>query len=361
MTPLDLLKNIYLSKDGNVEKWAKLKSLFEKEEELDEVKLTQFVLNNYDGLEVYSTAQSLTKGKIVRAYEAIFDIRKAEYIDDLIDRAKIYNKISNNDAEFKFNLSGLAKLDATTSYPLLLNLYANQEEYKLTDSHLNYIIKMLIKLYVRRNISLTPKASNLRHDMLSIKNYIHENELTGSAIPDYITEIIKKLLPNDNLLRVSLKDGIYDKNKKTTRFILITLEREFGNHFNKATKDTLDEFTNNSGTLKWSIEHILPQGENLPDYWKDVISPDDRDKASEIQNENVHLLGNLTLTPYNAELGNRTFAEKIKFSDNGSVVGLSLPLYLNKSIDKSKEHWTIEGIRQRNIELTEKVIQLFQL
>ncbi|WP_415426411.1 DUF262 domain-containing protein [Staphylococcus borealis] len=358
LTPLDLLKNIFISRGGEVEKWSELKSLFEKEDEVNETKLRQFILNNYDGLENYSTSQSLTKGRIVKEYEKIFKNQGAQYIDKLIYRAQIYNEISNNDTEYSFNLSGLAKLDATTSYPLLLNLCTNKESYELNDNHLEKIINILIKLFVRRNIALVPKASNLRNDLLNLKNHIYKYQLKGEEIVDYIENHINKLKPNDDLIKQSLKDGIYDKNKKTTRFILISLERKLGKYFNKARKDTLDEFTNN-GSLIWSIEHILPQGPNLLDDWKDMISPDDREKANEVQDEYVHLLGNLTLTPYNSELGNRTFKEKIDYKDKDTEVGLKLELGLNNSIDVDKDSWSIDDINKRNELLIQDVLKIF--
>ncbi len=361
LTPLDLLKNIYLSKGGEVDKWNELKSLFEKEDEVDDTKLRQFILYNYDGLENYENAQSLTKGKIVKKYEKLFNEKKANYIENLIYRAKIFNKISNNERQYTFSLSGLSKLDATTSYPLLLNLMTKQEEYELTEEHINKIVNILIILYVRRNITLIPKASNLRHDLLTIKNYIYKNGLKADDIVMYINKEIKKIIPKDEQLASSLDNGIYDRNKKTTRFILITLEREKGNFFNKAKRDTLDEFTNEKGTLIWSIEHILPQGLNLSDYWKDVISPDDREKAMEIRDEYVHKLGNLTLTPYNSELGNKKFVEKLNFSDNKDLVGLNLGIYLNESINKKSNQWNIEDIEERNSSLVKDVIEIFKL
>ncbi|MEB7832295.1 DUF262 domain-containing protein [Staphylococcus xylosus] len=361
LTPLDLLKNIYLSKGGEIEKWHELKSLFEKEDEIDDIKLRQFILNNYDGLENYDNAQSLTKGKIIKKYEKIFNEKKANYIDSLLHRAQIFNRISNNERQYTYSLSGLSKLDATTSYPLLLNIMVKQEEYELNDEHINEIINILIILYVRRNITLIPKASNLRHDLMTMKNYIYKKGLKSNDIVEYIKKEVKKIIPNDEQLTSALESGIYDRNKKTTRFILITLERVKGNFFNKAKRDSLDEFTNEKGTLIWSIEHILPQGLNLSDYWKDVISPDDRERAVEIRDEYVHKIGNLTLTPYNSELGNKTFVEKLNFTDNKDLVGLNLGLYLNKSINKKNSQWDIKDIQVRNRQLTSDVIAIFKL
>lgn len=361
LTPLDLLKNIYLSKGGDVSKWSELKSLFEKEDEVDEVKLRQFVLNNYDALENYVNAQSLTKGKIVKSYEVLFKNHGAKYIDVLIKRAKLFNKISNKEAAYDRSLSGLAKLDATTSYPLLLNLLVNVDKYELEEDHLNDIYWFLIVLYVRRNISLVPKASNLRHDLISMKNYIHHNNLKGIEIVEYLKDRIRKVMPKDNIVLSALEEGLYDKNKSTTRYILINLERSKEVYFNKAIQDSLDEFTKSNGTLLWSIEHIMPQGKNLLAHWKDVISPDDREKAIEIRDQYVHLLGNLTLTPYNSELGNKPFVKKLNYKDNGKLVGLSLGLYLNKSIDNNKTEWSINDIIERNKILSKEVVNLFKL
>lgn len=196
---------------------------------------------------------------------------------------------------------------------------------------------------------------------MTIKNHIHNNNLKSDDIIHFIRNEVKRIMSKDEQLASALESGIYDRNKKTTRFILITLERKKGNFFNKATRDSLDKYTNSKGTLIWSIEHILPQGVNLSDHWKDEISPDDREKAVELRDEFVHKLGNLTLTPYNSELGNKKFTEKLNFMDNGELVGLNLGLYLNNSIDKESKIWDTDKINERNRKLTKDIIDIFKL
>lgn len=124
LTPLDLMKNVYLSKNGRSDKWQNLQDLFASDEDIDTAKLTSFVLNNFDAFEA-GTSSSLTKGKIVKAYEKIFRDRGHSYIDLLIERAGVYMKIANDNRKYDWSLSGLAMLDATTSYPLLLNILMN--------------------------------------------------------------------------------------------------------------------------------------------------------------------------------------------------------------------------------------------
>lgn len=357
LTPLDLLKNVYLSKNGDSNKWNKLKEGFKKNDEEDAAKLTSFILNNYDAFETDSTS-SLTKGKIVKSYDKIFKSKGADYIDVLIKRAKVYLKIANTDNAYRWDLSGLAKLDATTCYPLVLNLLYNQVNYDLSDAQFNDILADLIKLYVQRNIALTPKASNLRSSLNGLRKVIVENGWKSNELVNKIHEKIKTLQPRWDSVHLALQDGVYDKNKKTTRFILISLERNYGTFFNKSNPDSLDDYDSN-GNLRWSIEHIIPQGIHLLDTWKDTLSPDDRDLATEIQAQYVHRLGNLTLTPYNSEMGNKSFVEKKEFKVSDSLVGLSLKIYLNDSIDKSKNTFGINELKLRQAALEEKMKEVF--
>lgn len=346
-----------LSKKGDSNKWNKLKEGFKKNDEEDAAKLTSFILNNYDAFETDSTS-SLTKGKIVKSYDKIFKSKGADYIDVLIKRAKVYLKIANTDNAYRWDLSGLAKLDATTCYPLVLNLLCNQVNYDLSDAQFNNILADLIKLYVQRNIALTPKASNLRSSLNGLRKVIVENGWKSNELVNKIHEKIKTLQPRWDSVHLALQDGIYDKNKKTTRFILISLERNYGTFFNKSNPDSLDDYDSN-GNLRWSIEHIIPQGIHLLDTWKDTLSPDDRDLATEIQAQYVHRLGNLTLTPYNSEMGNKSFVEKKEFKVSDSLVGLSLKIYLNDSIDKSKNTFGINELKLRQAALEEKMKEVF--
>ena len=55
----------------------------------------------------------------------------------------------------------------------------------------------------------------------------------------------------------------------------------------------------------YTIEHILPQNENLSDEWKAGLGADWNACA-----EWLHTLGNLTLTGYNSEYSDSSFEYK---------------------------------------------------
>ena len=77
LTPLDLLKNVFLSNQGDIKKWDELRAIFSYNEDINSGKMTQFVLNNYDAFENMTTSSSITKGKLVKLYTKVF---KSKYL-----------------------------------------------------------------------------------------------------------------------------------------------------------------------------------------------------------------------------------------------------------------------------------------
>jgi Protein of unknown function (DUF1524) len=56
----------------------------------------------------------------------------------------------------------------------------------------------------------------------------------------------------------------------------------------------------------YSIEHIMPQNKNLSERWRRELG----ETWEEIHQKYLHTIGNLTITGYNAELGDLSFIEK---------------------------------------------------
>ena len=57
---------------------------------------------------------------------------------------------------------------------------------------------------------------------------------------------------------------------------------------------------------EYTIEHIMPQNENLSRQWREDLGPD----WQRVHETKLHTLGNLTLTGYNSEYSDRPFIEK---------------------------------------------------
>lgn len=96
----------------------------------------------------------------------------------------------------------------------------------------------------------------------------------------------------------------------------------------------------NLDSVRLTIEHVMPQ--TLSPVWQAEIEAtmSKTDRAAYVHDEVVNTLGNLTLTAYNSELSNRSFAEK-----KSAWLGDS-NLQLNREIAKHK-HWGAKEIRTR--------------
>ena len=124
-------------------------------------------------------------------------------------------------------------------------------------------------------------------------------------------------------------------------------------------KDLWRKSSNNQ--YVWTIEHIFPQGPNIPDPWVEMIADGDYEKAKMIQSQYVHTFGNLTITGYNSNLGNKSFSEKKERKDaNGQYIGYRNGLNLNEDVC-DKEKWTVEAIIERTDRLVRIILEMFRL
>ena len=92
----------------------------------------------------------------------------------------------------------------------------------------------------------------------------------------------------------------------------------------------------------YTIEHILPQNKNMRKEWKDALG----ENYEEIQAQYINNLGNLTLTRYNSEMGDKPFSEKLE------VYKESAMHMLNKYVVQQTT-WNKETIEERAIKLAE--------
>lgn len=111
----------------------------------------------------------------------------------------------------------------------------------------------------------------------------------------------------------------------------------------------------------WSIEHVFPQGENIPPSWVTMIAGGDEQKAKEYQQTHVHKLGNLTLSGFNSTLGNKSFEEKRDRKDKeGRYVGYKNGLKLNEDLATSPM-WSVHDIEKRTLKLVNQTMIRFKM
>jgi hypothetical protein len=101
-----------------------------------------------------------------------------------------------------------------------------------------------------------------------------------------------------------------------------------------------------------TIEHVLPQKENLAPQWQAMLGLE----WKAVRAQCLHKLGNLTLTGFNSELEARPFLDKKQHPEWGYIHS---PVWLSKSI-ASEESWGPEQIDRRGDLLAQKAVQVWR-
>ena len=101
---------------------------------------------------------------------------------------------------------------------------------------------------------------------------------------------------------------------------------------------------------EYMIEHILPQNENLSVEWRNALGPE----WEKVRDKWLHTLGNLTLTGYNSEHGDRSFTQKRDMPGGFR----QSPLRLNSGLGELGT-WNKNTIQERAERLAQKAVLIW--
>jgi predicted transport protein len=104
--------------------------------------------------------------------------------------------------------------------------------------------------------------------------------------------------------------------------------------------------------VEYTIEHVMPQNENLCKEWRDALG----ENWKEIQSRLLHTAGNLTLTGYNSEYSARPFVEK-RDMENGFK---DSPIRLNGYLRKV-DGWNEATIMDRAEQLADMAVKVWAM
>lgn len=299
----------------------------------------------------YPLAYLATRTTLLDIYEKLIKNDFNTFLENLVKEAKIYSIIINNSDEdriYKDKLLDLERIQGAPSYILLLYILTEQKRLNISDEQILYLVKLLITFFVRRNITDIPNTRNLNKIFMDIIENI--KKMQGEEVCTYIKNNLREVSASDELFEQKLRGNLYDENPEATRFILCSIE---------ALHQTKEIYTDlwsrdNSNKYIWTIEHIFPEGQNIPQSWVDMIANGDKNKANEYLQNYVHTLGNLTITGYNQNLSNMSFIDKRdRVNKEGKNIGYKNGLFLNEDV-VNEDNWTIDKIEKR----TEKMINI---
>lgn len=224
-------------------------------------------------------------------------------------------------------LARLNRLDSSTTWPLLLWLFARRDAGSLDDAELAHAVDMLSGFILRRFIAGE-----------SSRGY---GEMFVRAIRDIDADT-----PVTTLERFLLQRGWPDDAHFVDAFVRFPLyKRGYAREVLEAL-ELARGHKEPASLMLAQIEHILPQ--TLSDEWADALGDD----AERTHAEWLHRPGNLTLSAYNQEVGNQAFAVKRARFLQSNIV-------LTREVAESA-HWGEQEIFQRGQRLATEAAALWQ-
>lgn len=228
----------------------------------------------------------------------------------------------------------LRELKVDVAYPLLLVLYHDYKKSLLSEKELEQAVRLVENYIFRRAICSIPTNSHNKTfatfvGALKKDRYLESIQTHLLMLPSY-----RRFPKDEEFKREFVKRDLYNFPRRT--YWLRRLE----NHERKE-RVPVDEYT---------IEHILPQNENLPEKWREDLGPE----WKRVQETWLHTPGNLTLTGYNAEYSDHPFKKKRDMRGGFR----ESPLRLNEGLG-TLESWNEETIKKRANEMAEKAARVW--
>ena len=368
LTAIDLIKNKLLavleaqdkgSIDKQYNRWKKVIDALGDDYAVQERFFRQYYNAFKPSLKQIVSVPVATKSNLIKIYEKLIARDAEAFLQTMIRMSEHYAQIVSyravpDQSKLSSLLLSLDRIQGTPAYLLLMVLFECKTDLKLQEVHLEQTVEFLISYFVRRNATDLPPTRDLTRIFMDVVESIMM--LEGDEVVRHIQTRLKTESASDEQFEKSLKGPIYEDNKAVCRFVLCALEES------RMTRETqVNLWALKGKQYVWTIEHIFPQGDNIPTSWVKMIANGDAELAEEYRQSYVHCLGNLTISGYNSTLGNKSFEDKKNRMDSqGRKVGYNNGLYLNESLI-TQDSWSVQQIEVRTNRLVAEVMEKYPL
>ena len=270
---------------------------------------------------------------------------------DLLRYARFYEKLlvcKSGLREQKLDdcLYRLKRLEIVVTRPFLMEVLRLNQDGKLTSKDVLQIFLITENYLFRRNICEVP-TNALNKIFLTLNREILRFDNTAD---NYVAKFIYSLLskkesgrfPDDAEFTDALATKqVYQMRGKYKAYLF----ERFENYGTIETKDVYTHLDNNI----YTIEHIMPQ--HLTPAWIECLGAN----AADIHGVWLHRLANLTLTGYNPNLSNKSFAEKRDAKEGGYKAS---GLKMNQKI-ATQNSWSLVELEARNAEMLALAVEIW--
>ncbi|MGG7143307.1 DUF262 domain-containing protein [Clostridium nigeriense] len=252
-------------------------------------------------------------------------------LKDMLKFSAYYKSLITSNTDIKeanIVIKNINKLEVTVSYPFLLEVLDDYNNNEINKSELIEILNTIESYIFRRIICKAPTNAlnkvfmNLSKEIKRVTNY-KENYL---EIFKYILTNKKssQRFPNEEEFKLNfIECDVYSWKSKNKVYLLEQLE-----NYDNNEKVDIENLINDK---KLSIEHIMPQ--SLSPSWKNSLG----ENYIDIHSKYIGTIGNLTLTGYNSNLGNKPFLEKRDMEKGFKDSRLKLNKYLTEINEWNEE------------------------
>ena len=340
----DKIRNFVLMTDADQEElyenyWLKTEKLVKKD--MMSAFFTDYLNMKIDGFARESEAYDIFK----KVYE------KGAYTNEtmlaeILHYAEFYHAFLYGDEkkygkEVNALLLDLQKLKQSTVFLFLFKVFDDFHDGIIDENELAKVLRLLLNYSIRRLVCEIG-SNSLRGLYKTLHSRVYSNDKNKDryydALVSFLMQITSKdALPTDDAFMLALKQtNLYRKNA-LCKYLLAELENQGKEHI------IVDNLT---------IEHIMPQNNNLSTEWQVMLG----DNWISVKEKYLHTLGNLTLTGYNSELGDKPFAEKKKkLSDAQTKI-----VTLNVDV-MCCDAWNEDTITARADRLADVILQLHSI
>lgn len=241
-----------------------------------------------------------------------------------------------SDPELRDAFADLRELKVDVAYPFLLHLYSDYAAGVLSQPDFVQIVRMIESYVFRRAVCGLP-TNSMNKTFAEFPRKVKKDRYVESVMAYFLSLGSYRSFPRDAAFHEKIQTrDLYHFGNKTAYWL-----RRFENAGRKERVD-VQEYT---------VEHILPQNENLSAAWQTALGPDWK-RTQELW---LHTLGNLTLTRYNSEYHDRPFAEKRDMTGGFR----ESPLKLNQGLGQLAQ-WNEQTIKERAQRLATQALDIWK-
>lgn len=263
------------------------------------------------------------------------------HVRDLVKDIREYSRFycamalgKESDADLKKAFHDLREMRVDVAYPFLLELYEDYDRGILSRDELLDIVRQTESYVFRRAICAIP-TNSLNKTFSTFTKSVDKERYLESVSANFLLQPSYRRFPDDDEFTRALKTRDLYHFPRRSYWL-----RRFEN-FNRNEYVPVDEYT---------IEHIMPQNENLSQEWRESLGED----WQNVQKTWLHTLGNLTLTGYNSQYSDRPFREKRDMRGGFA----QSPLRVNEGLGQV-ETWDESAIKARADQLARVAAQVW--